>query len=224
MSFAVRRNLIRCGAIAGPLFIFIVLIQDYARAGFDPRTHVLSLLSLGDWGWVQIANFVLAGVLNVLFAIALWSLRASGESSTAGSVFIFVYGVLLVVVGLLVTDPSGGFPPGAPELPGPSAHGVVHALGGLFAFVSLGAGLITFGVRALRNNHRGWGAYWIGNGVLLLLLFFGSFSEPALTARLTRLAVLVGWTGASLIATRLLVVLPGRCGSRREVMLLTSSS
>ena len=207
MSFEVRRNLIRCGAVAGPLFIFTVLIQDYTTPGFDPRTHVLSLLSLGDWGWVQMANFVLAGVLNVLFAIALWSLRASGESGTAGTVLIFVYGVLLVVVGFAVTDPSGGFPPGAPQLRGPSGHGAVHALGGLFAFISLGAALIAFAVRALRKKHRSWGAYLLGSGVALLLLFFGSFSEQALTARLTRLAVLVGWTAASMIATRLLVVM-----------------
>ena len=206
MSNVARRNLIRCGAVAGPLFILTVLIQDYTRPGFDPRAHVLSLLSLGDWGWVQMANFVLTGALNVLFAIALWGLRASGESGTAGTIFIFAYGVLLVIVGFVVTDPSGGFPPGVPPLHGPSGHGVVHALGGLFAFVSLGAALIAFGVRALRKNHRGWGAYLFGSGVALLLLFFGSFSDQALTARLTRLAVLVGWTGASMIAIRLLVV------------------
>jgi hypothetical membrane protein len=207
MSFEVRRNLIRCGAIAGPLFIFTVLIQDYTKPGFDPRTHVLSLLSLGDWGWLQIANFVLAGVLNVLFAIALWSLRASGQSGTVGTLFLFAYGVLLVIVGFAVTDPSGGFPPGVPPMRGPTVHGAVHALGGLFAFVSLGAGLIAFGVRALRNHQRGWGAYCVASGVALVLLFFGSFFVQALTARLTRLAVIVGWTGASMIATRLLVIL-----------------
>src|SRR5207244_12036146 len=64
--------LLLCGAIAGPLFILTVLVQDYTRPDFDPRLHLLSLLSLGDWGWVQIVNFVLAGVLNLLYAAGLW--------------------------------------------------------------------------------------------------------------------------------------------------------
>ena len=34
---SLTRILLLCGAIAGPLFIFTVLIQDYTRPGFDPR-------------------------------------------------------------------------------------------------------------------------------------------------------------------------------------------
>lgn len=59
-------TLLLCGAIAGPLFLLTVLIQDYTVPGFDPRLDELSLLSLGDWGWVQIGNVVLAGVRNLL--------------------------------------------------------------------------------------------------------------------------------------------------------------
>src|SRR5258708_21267272 len=72
------RLLLLCGAIAGPFFLFTVLIQDYTRPGFDPRLDPLSLLSLGDWGWVQIANFALAAVLNLLYAVRLWSLLHPG--------------------------------------------------------------------------------------------------------------------------------------------------
>jgi Protein of unknown function (DUF998) len=61
---SLTRILLLCGAIAGPLFILAVLIQDYTRPAFNPRLQPLSLLSLGAWGWVQITNFVLAGVLT----------------------------------------------------------------------------------------------------------------------------------------------------------------
>src|SRR5258708_2282626 len=71
-TLSLTRILLLCGAIAGPLFIFTVLIQDYTRPGFDPRLDPLSLLSLGNWGWVQIVNFALAGVLNLLYAVCLW--------------------------------------------------------------------------------------------------------------------------------------------------------
>jgi hypothetical protein len=42
-------KLLLCGAIAGPLFLLTLLIQDYTVPGFDPRLDLLSLLSLGDW-------------------------------------------------------------------------------------------------------------------------------------------------------------------------------
>jgi len=71
-SLSLTRLLLLCGAIAGPLFLLILLIQDYTRPGFNRRLDMLSLLSLGDWGWVQIINFVLAGVLNLLYAAGLW--------------------------------------------------------------------------------------------------------------------------------------------------------
>jgi Protein of unknown function (DUF998) len=64
------RYLLRCGAIAGPLFIFTVLVQSYTVPGFDACHDLLSLLSLGTYGFVQIANFILAGVLNLAYASA----------------------------------------------------------------------------------------------------------------------------------------------------------
>ena len=67
-TLSLTRILLLCGAIAGPLFILTVLIQDYTVPAFNPRLQALSLLSLGEWGWVQIVNFVLAGVLNLLYA------------------------------------------------------------------------------------------------------------------------------------------------------------
>lgn len=71
-TVSLTRALLVCGAIAGPLFLLIVLVQDYTRPSFNPRTQVLSLLELGPLGWVQTVNFVLAGVLNLLYAIGLW--------------------------------------------------------------------------------------------------------------------------------------------------------
>ncbi|HET6728167.1 MAG TPA: DUF998 domain-containing protein, partial [Jiangellaceae bacterium] len=57
------RALLACGVVAGPLFIVVGVLQMLTRDGFDPSRHPLSLLSLGDLGWIQIANFVIAGLL-----------------------------------------------------------------------------------------------------------------------------------------------------------------
>jgi hypothetical protein len=200
---SLTRLLLLCGAIAGPLFILTVLIQDYTRPGFDPRLDMLSLLSLGDWGWVQMVNFVLAGVLNLLYAAGLWRRLHPGRAGTWGPLLIGVYGLGLVTVGFCRTDPANGFPPGSLAGTGPSWHGVIHALGALFVFVVLAAALAVFVRLFLALKERGWALYCLASAVLLLLCFFVGFTNAALMARLVRLGVLIGWIAASMIAIKL---------------------
>jgi hypothetical protein len=76
-----KRNLLLCGIVAGPLFIAISLIQAFTRTGFDLARHPISLLGLGSLGWVQIANFVVCGVLYVLGAVGLRSVLQPGRGS-----------------------------------------------------------------------------------------------------------------------------------------------
>jgi hypothetical protein len=206
-SLPLTRALLRCGAVAGPLFLLTVLIQDYTRPGFNPRLQPLSLLSLGAWGWVQIANFVLAGVLNLLYAAGLRRMLHPGRAGTWGPLLIGAYGLGLIAVGVFRTDPANGFPPGVMAAARPSWHGAVHALGGLFIFVALTAALAVFARLFLARGERGWASYCMASAVLILALFFGGFGSAALTARTLRLATLIGWMAASLIAVRLLSVL-----------------
>ena len=203
-TLSLPRILLLCGAIAGPLFLLTLLIQDYSRPGFDPRLDMLSLLSLGDWGWVQIGNFVLAGVLNLLYAAGLWRKLHPGRAGTWGPLLIGAYGLGLIVVGVFRTDPANGFPPGVLASTGPSWHGALHALGALFVFIVLAAALGVFVRFFLAHKERGWAGYCLASVVLLLLFFFGSFTNAVLTARLLRLGVLVGWMGAVVIAIKLL--------------------
>jgi hypothetical protein len=203
-TLSLTRILLLCGAIAGPLFIFTVLIQDYTRPGFDPRLDPLSLLSLGDWGWVQIVNFALAGVLNLLYAVGLWRRLHTGRAGTWGPILIGAYGLGLLLVSIFRTDPANGFPPGAIAPTGPSWHGVIHALGGLFVFVMLSAALAVFVRLFLAWKERWWTFYCLASAVLILLIFFTGFSNAAFMARTLRLATLIGWMAASLVAIKLL--------------------
>ncbi len=203
-GLSLTRILLLCGAIAGPLFILTVLIQDYIRPAFDPRLQPLSLLSLGDWGWVQIVNFVLAGVLNLLYAGGLWRKLHPGRAGTWGPLLIGAYGLGLILVGVFRTDPVKGFPPGAIASTGPSWHGAIHALGGLFVFVALAAALGVFVRLFLEQKERWWAFYCMASAVLLLLFFFGGINSAVLMARFLRLGTLVGWMAASVIAIKLL--------------------
>jgi len=202
-TLSLTRILLLCGAIAGPLFILTVLIQDYARPDFNPRLQLLSLLSLGEWGWVQMVNFVLAGVLNLLYAGGLWRRLHSGRAGTWGPLLIGAYGLGLIAVGVFRTDPAHGFPPGAIAPTQPSWHGVLHALGGLFIFVVLAAALAVFVRFFLARRERWWAFYCLASAVLLLLFFFVGINNPVLMARFLRLATLVGWMAASVIAIKL---------------------
>src|SRR5215471_7677234 len=203
-TLSLTRILLLCGAVAGPLFILTVLIQDYTVPAFNPRLHLLSLLSLGEWGWVQIANFVLAGVLNLLYAAGLWRRLHPGRAGTWGPLLIGAYGLGLIVVGVFRTDPSQGFPPGVSAPSQSSWHGAIHALGGLFIFIVLAAALAVFVRFFLAHKERGWAFYCLASAVLLLLFFFGGINTPVLMARFLRLATLCGWMAASVIAIKLL--------------------
>lgn len=164
---------------------------------------MLSLLSLGDWGWVQSTNFVLAGVLNLLFAVGLWRSLHPERAGTWGPILIGAYGFGLIVVGIFRTDPANGFPSGVLAATGPSWHGAIHALGALFVFVMLAAALVVFVRFFLAHKQREWASYCLGSAALLLLCFFGSFMDATFTARLLRLGVFVGWMAASMIAIKL---------------------
>jgi len=202
-SWSLTRILLLCGAIAGPLFILTLLIQDYTRPGYDPRTMVLSLLELGAWGWVQIVNFALAGVLNLLYAVGLWRRLHPGRAGTWGPILIGAYGLGLVLVGVCTTDPINGFPAGAVAPTGPSWHGAIHALGALFIFMTLTAALAVLGRFFLARKERAWALYCFATAVILLVVFFGGFTSPVFMARTLRLAVLLGWMAASVIAIKL---------------------
>ena len=201
-TWSLTRILLLCGAIAGPLFILTLLIQDYTRPAYDPRLMPLSLLSLGDWGWVQIVNFVLTGVLNLLYAVGLWRRLHPGQAGTWGPLLIGAYGLGLVTVGVFRTDPSNGFPPGAATAS--SWHGTIHGFGALFVFMTLTAALLVFVRLFLARKERGWAFYCLTSAVLILVLFFSGFTSATLGARILRLEVLLGWMAASLVAIKLL--------------------
>jgi Protein of unknown function (DUF998) len=74
------RTLLACGVVAGPLFVAVGLLQMLTREGFDPTRHPLSLLSLGDLGWVQITNFVLNGLLFVAAAVGMRRVLRPGRA------------------------------------------------------------------------------------------------------------------------------------------------
>src|SRR5258708_23866768 len=103
------KTLLVSGIVAGPLFIVVVLIQAFTRQGFDLVRLPLSLLSLGDLGWIQITNFVVDGLLAVAFAGCIRRQLHPGLGGTLGPGLVWIYGVGLIADRVLHPDPAFGF-------------------------------------------------------------------------------------------------------------------
>lgn len=178
------RALVTAGVVAGPLFVVVGLAQVLTREGFDLTRHPLSLLALGDLGWIQIANFIVAGVLMLAFALGARRSLGDGPGRVWAPVLFGLYGVGLVLGGAFTADPALGFPIGTPEgYPTEwTFHGGVHAFAAPLAFLALVAVTWVVARRLAWEGHRA-AAIWsrvIGVACLLLCLPFG----PAMSVRL----------------------------------------
>ncbi|WP_433285483.1 DUF998 domain-containing protein [Micromonospora sp. CA-244673] len=142
-------TLLAAGAAAGPLFLGLGLAQAFTRDGFDLSRQPLSLLALGEHGWIQIANFVVSGLLALAGAAGFRRALRGGPAATWGPALVAVLGVGLVVAGVLRADPSMGWPAGAPE-GNPetmSWHSYGHGVGAMLSFGALTVACLVFARR-----------------------------------------------------------------------------
>jgi Protein of unknown function (DUF998) len=201
------RSALACGTVAGPLFAVVGLAQAFSRAGFDLRQHTLSLLSNGGLGWIQIANFVISGVLFVVAATGMRRVLTSGRAATWGPRLIAIFGVGTVGAGAFVPDPAYGFPPGTPDGKPASVswHGALHYTVASLAFLALIVACFVFASRFRSLGHRGWAAYSALIGALLVVgvgaVSSGSLNATANVSFVT--ASLLGFLWASALAARL---------------------
>jgi hypothetical protein len=195
----VTRSLLGYGVLAGPLYVTVSLAQALTRDGFDLTRHQWSLLSNGALGWIQVANFVLTGLMVIASAAGLR--RALG--TTWAPRLVATYGASLICAGIFRADPALGFPPGAPAGTGTvSWHGVLHFVAGGIGFAGLIAACF---VVARRVATEGWSIYSRVTGVLVLAGFAGVATGAGSVA--TNLgfvgAVLIGWAWLTALSIHL---------------------
>jgi hypothetical protein len=196
--------LLGSGAAAGPIFIAAALIQAAARNGFDAVEHPLSLLSVGELGWIQITNFVLAGLLFLAAAVGLRRALSPGPASVWGPRLIGAFGAALIIGGVFVTDPALGFPPGTPEgIPDEmSWHAIAHSAAPVIGFLALSVACFVFARRSLRLGERRWAAWSIFTGISIQVL--GTMSSTSLNFIPLWIAMVLGFGWASAQAARLM--------------------
>ncbi|GAB3848488.1 hypothetical protein GCM10029963_31430 [Micromonospora andamanensis] len=195
------RLLVTGGVLAGPVWVTVALAQGLTREAFDFRRHPVSVLSTGELGWVQISNFVVAGLLCVGAAAALRRVAHPGLGRRAGPWLIGQYGVGLVLAGVFVADPLDGFPAGTPAGPGEvSWHGLAHFGAGAVAFSALIGACLLAGRRYARQGERGWAAYSIATGSFFALAWLALISSGGHPVAMIGfgVAVVAGWAWVSL--------------------------
>lgn len=200
-----------CGVIAGPLFLLVALIIGSFRDHYDQLRMPISLLTVGNNGWMQITNFVAFGLLMIAFALGMRS-RVAGRGSTSGPVLIAIVGLGLVGAGLFPTDPGLGFPPAGQAEPGPTMNGHLHDVFSFAVFVGLPSTMFVLGRHFRDVGARGWArcaticGVVLAAGFIVILVAFNTDSRLADVAGLIqRLWVAIGFGVVSLIALHLRV-------------------
>lgn len=164
---AVTRSMLGWGVVAGPFYLGFGLILALTRTGFDLSRHALSLLTLGEGGWLQITNFALTGIMVVVSGWGL--LRAiEGRGRGAGSAVI-VAGVAIVLAGVFRPDPVAGFPAGAEATV--SVSGILHLVAGALEFVAFAIAALLLARFFASRGERGRAAWSRIAGVTIVVGF-----------------------------------------------------
>jgi hypothetical protein len=143
-----QRRWLRSGGTAGivgpALFAVVFILQNVVRTDDDAIAEPVSALAIGEFGWVQRLNFVVFGVLLLIFAASLHRGVAPSRLGSVGPTLLATAGVGLFVAATfsLARDEAGA-------IYDPSYHQV----GGTLFFGGTALGLIALSRRLARDPH-----------------------------------------------------------------------
>jgi hypothetical protein len=195
------------GVIAPILFTSVYLVEGATRPGYDPIRHQVSLLSLGDGGWVQVVSFLVNGPLLIGFAIAMRARLGDGSGALAGPVALGLAGLGLIVAGLFSSQPLFGYPPGT--RPGMATEvtptSLLHVFGAFLLIFGIIAAAMIFARRFRQAGAVGWAVASFGAGLVVFVSFgasgggpSGELLFPEVSGLLQRIALVtgLGWVAA----------------------------
>jgi hypothetical protein len=153
---------------AGPVFVAVFVLEGAVRDGYRPLRHPVSSLALGPRGWIQTANFAVAGTLLLAGAAGLARAGDPIASGRAVPALVSAAGAGLLGAAVFPTDPVSGYPPGTPDaLTQLSPAGAAHNLAAVPVFVGLPAAALACGWRSWRAGHRRFGLCSAGTAVTM---------------------------------------------------------
>ncbi|MCA2183947.1 DUF998 domain-containing protein [Nonomuraea cavernae] len=184
--------------LAAPLWILLAVAQAATRTGFDLTRHPVSMLSLGDLGWIQISSFVVAGVLTLCGAAGL---RHAGTGGAWGPRLLGLQGAGLILAGVFPADPGFAFPPGTPDVPGVmSSAGAAHMAAASMSFIAMIAFCFVLG---RRFSGTSWAVAGRTGGVMLAVGLSWAMSGAAGGPLAMFVGVIAAWTWITVTMFRL---------------------
>ena len=168
------------GLLAPVLFVTVFTTAGLLRQGYDPFSTYVSELALGHGGWVQTLNFVILGILMLVFSRGVAMEFRTGKASKGGPVLLFIIALLFIVSGFFVMDPTGT------PLNQATIHGIIHGLAGGIIFtlmpISCFVFLRRFSVDPDWQIFQGW-TLVLGNIIAAAVILLTLTSKvPALQA------------------------------------------
>lgn len=166
---AVTRSMLGWGVVAGPFYVVFGLILALTRDGFDLSRHALSLLALGDGGWLQILNFALTGIMVVVAGGGL--LRAIEERGRSAGIAVIIAGAVIALAGVFPPDAVDGFPVGAEATV--SVAGMLHLALGVVEFVAFAIAAFLL-ARFFGSRHEPSRAVWSRTAGIVIVVAFAA--------------------------------------------------
>ena len=206
--------------ILGPLFFVLVLLIDgWLTPGYSAMTEVVSFLEVGPTGWIQQLNFVLTGLLFILFAYGFFQWMRPQSSFWwlyVTTVLIALSGVGMIMAGLVL-----------PEAPGTTqmtVRWILHTIAFSLVFLPLGLACFCVGGKFIRTP--GWrihGVYSLLSGLFPLFAGLGNLyssfvvenashalvsattSQPANGGLVNRIIIIVAFAWYVILASHMLL-------------------
>lgn len=139
-----------CGIIAPILFTILVIIESLIRPGYSQIFNDVSDLGVGPYAIIQNINFIIFGLLSIIFAIGLGNFLPK-RSGKAVKWLVIVFGLMIILAGVTLIFSAPNIVYAKDDIP----HGLVSAIAFLLIII---AQFLTW--QALRGSDKAiWGKY-----------------------------------------------------------------
>lgn len=194
-GLTVERLMLLSGIAAAALFFVVPTLLMFRRAGFDIERHAISMLSLGEGGWMMKAVFIVAGLLTLVCARGLQIELGAQWPGFVGAVLIALFGLGLVMAGFFDAPEGLGFPPGTPEDQQPvmTTGAILHSVAFVVANSALIFSCFAFAILAWSNGQALWALISLAVGLALPTLVGLGMSMVIAPGVAFYVAAMLGW-------------------------------
>jgi Protein of unknown function (DUF998) len=135
------------GLLAPSIFVFTFTILGFIQHDFHAMSMYVSALSLGNFAWIQITNFLVLGIFLLAFAIQIFKDHSIENKSKAAPILLLISALCFLFSGPFVMDPMG-----TPQNE-MTTHGLIHGILGGIVFMLMPITCFVFYKSFERSEH-----------------------------------------------------------------------